>query len=124
MDRRGLERPNRSLSADLRLRGDRLRLLGEERNCRRGDTDLRLSGERLTLRRAGLVSRDLPAPSTRGRFLEGESLRRSFERLCPLLTSDLFLGGEWLSLELRSAEPDGGWLGWRSLWRGEELRRR
>lgn len=65
MDRRGLERPNRSLSADLRLRGDRLRLLGEERDCRRGVTDQRLSGERLTLRRAGLVSRDLPAPSTR-----------------------------------------------------------
>lgn len=55
--------------SNLRLRGDRLRLLGEERNCRRGDTDLRLSGERLNLRRAGLVSRDLPAPSTRGRFL-------------------------------------------------------
>lgn len=53
----------------LRLRGDRLRLLGEDRDCRRGDTDLRLSGERLTLRRAGLVSRDLPTASTRGRFL-------------------------------------------------------
>lgn len=108
MERRGLERPKRSLSADLRLWGDLLRLLGEERDCRRGDTDLRLRGERLTLRRTGVVSLDLPIPSTRRRFLEGESLRCSFERLRALLASDLFLDGEWLSLELRSAELNRG----------------
>lgn len=67
--------------ADLRLKGDRLRLLGEGRDCRRGDRDRRLSGERLTLRRAGLVSYDLPVPSTRERFLkEAEIFHYQSER--------------------------------------------
>lgn len=55
---------------DLRLKEDPLRLLGEGRDCRHGERDLRLSGEWLTLRLAGLVSYNLPVPSTRERFLK------------------------------------------------------
>lgn len=125
-------RPYRSLSPDLRLRGDLLRLRGEERERRLGDMDLRLRGERLIRRRGaarGLMSRDrsLPGPiSTRGRFLSGESclsnslLLGSGERLRTLLGEDLVLEGEWLCLAVLSEALADGWRASRC--RGEALR--
>lgn len=58
-------------------------------------------------------------------YLAGEEslLRASGDLLLPLLGGDLVLVGELLCL-LLSAAADGGWCEWRSLWRGEELRRR
>lgn len=83
---------------DLRLKGDRLRLLGERRDCRRGDRERRLSGEWLTLRRAGLVSYDLPVSLTRARFLkeaeifDNHSKRRTRKSaLVILLVSGLYI---------------------------------
>lgn len=122
--------PYLSLSPDLRLSGDLLRLRGEERERRGGDGDLLLRGERLILRREddlGLLSRDRspsgPA-SARDRFLIGESclsaslLLASGERLRALLGGGDLLDGE--CFEVLSEALAEVW--WASLWRGEALR--